>query len=350
MCADIDTKPALFSSSLEPPETKPETAAITSWGDSPADVELAERFRHSGWKRNRTLIYASLRRTMQTVSRITNFSSCGFCAFVYRTVQPPHRFRLGGSSCRDRFCIPCAIDRSRCLATNVLKALQDKPTRFLTLTLKQNTSSLADQLSRLYDCFQRLRSRSWWKHHVVGGCAFLEMKWSQRNDSWNVHLHCIVHGQYMPQREISSLWYKITGDSMIADVRFVHDPNRIGRYVTKYVSKPFNDTFVNRKPLLDEVITATRGRRLCLTFGTWRGIRLTESPNEGDWIALGTFHDVVSRALQGDRECIEAVYEICGEQAETILAAVQEARPPPDRKGDAKPQMTFAWTAMDVRE
>ena len=350
MCADIDTKAALFSSSLEPPETKSETAASASRGEFPEDIELAERFRHSGWKRNRTLIYASLRRTMQTVSRIVNFSSCGYCAFVYRTVQPPHRFRLGGSSCRDRFCIPCAIDRSRCLATNVLKALNDKPTRFLTLTLKQNTSSLADQLERLYDCFRRLRSRSWWKRHVTGGCGFLEIKWSEKNQHWNVHLHCIIHGQYMPQREISSLWYKITGDSMIADVRFVHDQGRIGRYVTKYVSKPFNDTFLNRKSLLDEVIVATRGRRLCLTFGTWRGILLTESPNEGDWIALGTFHDIVSRALHGDRECLEAVYEICGDQADSILAAVEEARAPPKQETVPMSQITFAWTAMDVRE
>lgn len=349
MCASIDTSPTLFNSQLESPETNPENSPQPSVGGIPDELELAERFRHSGWQRNRDLIYQSLRRTMQSVSRINAFSSCGYSAFIYRTVEPPHRFRLGGSSCRDRFCVPCAIDRSRCLATNVLTALHDKPTRFMTLTLKQSSCTLAETLVRLYDCFRRLRARSYWLSHVKGGCAFLEMKWSAMNDAWNVHLHCIVHGSYFPARNLSKMWYKITGDSMIVDVRFVHDHARIGRYVTKYVSKPFNNTFVNRSDLLDEVIVATRGKRLCITFGDWRGIRLTESPNDADWIALGTFHDVVSRALRGDRECLQAVHEICGDDAPSILAAVERARPPPLEPLPPPSQMIFAWPQPDSR-
>lgn len=343
----FDTSKIAFSSSLDRPETKLQTAAETPTGEYPDDAELAERFRHSGWRRTRLLIYQAFKRTEQSRSRLDNFADCGSQAFVYKATDVVCKYRLGGSSCRDRFCIPCAIDRSRCLATNVLKQLDGKPTRFITLTIKQTNAPLIEVLNKLYDCFRRLRARRIWKNSVVGGCAFIEIKWSTKHEAWNVHIHCIVHGSYIYQRYLSTEWYKITGTSMIADIRFVKDNRKVGQYVTKYVSKPFNDTFVNRSKLLDEVIIAVHGRRLALTFGDWRGIKLTESPNEHDWISLGSFHDVVTRAAQGDRECLAAIEAICRDNAPKIIEAVARAQPPPDQPKIVQQQLTFAWPAID---
>lgn len=336
----------LPSSSLERPETTVETDPLDPAGEFPTDATLSERFRHSGWQRTRKLVYAALKRTHQSVSRIVNFDSCGHTAFVYKSVEPDPTYRLGGSSCRDRFCVPCSIDRSRCLATNVLRELKDKVSRFITLTLKQDKRPLAETLTRISADFRKLRSRAWWKHHVEGGCGFIEVKWSEKNQDWNVHLHLVVHGIYIAQRELSREWHRITGDSSIVDIRFVHDNDRVGRYVVKYVSKPFNDTFINRPQLLHEVITAMVGRRLCLTFGDWRGIRLTESPNEKDWLCLGDFHDIVSRAVNGDLECVDAVRQICGENANAVMAALTKARPPPPIPRLSTGQVTFTWPAI----
>lgn len=349
MCNDTDTNPASLFPSLDRPELSVDPTSNAPPGDYPDDANLAETFRHSGWRRNRRLIHESLKRTYQSRSRIDNFADCGVHAYVYKTVDQPISYRLGGSSCRDRFCVPCSIDRSRCLATNVLNELKDKPTRFVTLTLKQTNQRVGDVLDRLTACFRRLRSRKWWNRHVLGGCGFIEIKWSNKTQDWNVHLHLIVHGEYMPQAELSRQWYAITGDSHIVDIRFVKDNHRVGRYVTKYVSKPFNDTFANRPELLDCVVRATQGKRLCLTFGDWRGLKLTESPNEHDWISLGTFHDVVSRAVDGDRECLEAVREICKSNADAIMAAVKKARPPPTDKPPTDTQLFFQWPAIDAR-
>ncbi len=349
MCDDVDTNPASLFTSLERPESNVEPVLSDTAGEYPDDTELAERFRHSGWRRNRTLIYESLTRTRQSWSRRQNFNDCGSNAYVYKTVEQPVSYRLGGSSCRDRFCVPCSIDRSRCLATNVLNELKGKPTRFVTLTLKQRREHVSVVLDRINNCFRRLRSRKWWKRHVVGGCGFIEVKWSTRTEDWNVHLHLIVHGRYMPQAELSREWYAITGDSHVVDVRFVKDNERVGRYVTKYVSKPFNDTFANRPELLDTVVRAMQGRRLCLTFGDWRGLKLTASPNDRDWVSLGTFHDVVSRAVDGDRECLEAVHEICKSNADVIMAAVKKARPPPIVKQPSDTQLLFQWPPIDPR-
>lgn len=349
MCTTDDTDPGLFDSSLEPPESKSQNGPGAMWAALPEDMELAERFRHSGWQRNRTLIYHSLRRTMQSVSRIMAFDSCGSAAYVYKRADDDAKFMLGGSSCRDRMCLPCQQDRSRVLATNVLDALKDKPSRFLTLTLKQTDASLSEQLDRLYSCFSKLRQRAFWKKHVVGGCAFFEIVYKPDVGRWNVHVHCIVHGSYMPQRELSSLWYKITGDSHIVDICFIRDANIVGRYVVKYVGKPFNNSFLNRPERLDEVIQALKKRRLCITFGDWRGVVLTRTVSEHDWISLGSFHDVASKAVDGDEESMAAMVAVCGENYAAILDRVKNARPPPITDVPWERQAIFEWPAVDPR-
>lgn len=349
MCHDRYTDNYDLLLQLERPETNLQNDLERKTGVLWDDYQLASNFRHNGWRRRRQQIFDSLNRTNQSTSRRENFAACGSTAYVYKAIDDPNVFRLGGSSCRDRFCIPCAIDRSRCLATNVLKTLGKRPARFVTLTLRQNDDRLHDTLDKLYDSFRRLRARSFWKRHVKGGCAFIEVLWSTRNNAWNVHLHAIVHGTYLNKYDLSKEWWKVTGDSFIVKVKLVEDNASVGRYVTKYVSKPFNDTFMGRTLLLDEVVAAMKNRRLSLTFGDWRGIKLTESPNERDWINLGTFHDVVTRALDSDRECLRAIQTICGERTHEVMNEVLRARPPPIIEPVRSIQLTFGWPAIDTR-
>ncbi len=270
-----------------------------------------------------------------------SFSDCGATAFVFQSLKAPYEYRLGGSSCRDRFCVPCARERSRVLATNVLDALAGKPVRFLTLTLKVNNGPLSAQIDRLYSCFTALRARSFWLKRVSGGCAFTEVKWSPSSSGWNVHVHCMVHGLYLPKSDLWRAWHAITGDSMIVDIRLVRDKGAIGRYVTKYISKPLSRTFLNRDSQLDELVKAMRGRRLCITFGDWRGIRLTQQPEPGDWINLGSFYDVVALALLDDPDSLTAIRQICGDRASEMLATFQRARPPPIPKLPIHEQLYF---------
>ena len=349
MCDKLATQWPRLLLQLDRPETKPEISLDGPPGVVPDDEMLASRFRHSGWKRRRQQIYDSLHRTDQTRSRIESFADCGSTAYVYRAIDDPNVFKLGGSSCRDRFCLPCAIDRSRCLAANVMKVLGKRDARFVTLTLRQNDDTLSEVIDKLYISFRRLRERRFWKRHVKGGCAFVEVLWSEDNQAWNVHLHAVVHGTYLPKHDLSREWYKVTGDSFIVKIKFVEDDKQVARYVAKYVSKPFNDTFMGRKQRLDEVVTGMMRRRLCLTFGDWRGIKLTESPNERDWISLGTFHDVVTRALENDRESLRAIQTICGERTHEVLDEVKRARPPPIEKPMRCDQLTFSWPAIDNR-
>lgn len=315
-------------------------------GTAGSGSDLSQAFRHRGWHRARTLVDASLRRTHQSVSRITAFQACGHGSYVYRTVDPPHKYRLGGSSCRDRFCIPCANDRSRVLAHNALAALGTEPVRFLTLTLKHSDEPLAAQLDRLYRCFSKLRQRSFWKRKVRGGAAFLETTWSDKSHAWHPHLHCLVHGKYLDRSPLSALWLQVTGDSMVIDVRLIRDRLVIARYVTKYVSKPLNNTFVNRPPLLDELVTATRRRRLCITFGDWRGIQLTADTSDREWESIGSFYHVCHEARRGDPFALEALRQICPGHEQHAIDALPIARPPPESPSHHRGQSVLQWDAF----
>ncbi len=334
---------------LEPPETKPKPLEALPGGGIPGETTVAETFRHSGWAHNRALVYSALKRTMQTVSRIVNFASCGTYAYVFQSLKAPYDYRLGGSSCKDRFCVPCAKDRSRVIATNVLDALQNKPVRFLTLTLKTNDGPLSTQIDRLYSCFTALRNRRFWRKRVYGGCAFTEVKWSTASKGWNVHIHCLLHGLYLPKSDIWRAWHKITGDSMIVDIKLVKDEKAIGRYITKYVSKPIDNSFLNRTELFDELLTSMLGRRLCITFGDWRGIKLTASPEPGNWINIGSFHDVLQSAYDGDVEALAAIRQICGAMTDELLRAAQLARPPPTEPEESQRQLYFQTFANNCR-
>ncbi len=332
---------------LEPPETNLPHLAKTDPGVPIGEFSLSEVFRHSGWAHNRGLVYAALRRTNQSVSRIHAFADCGSHAYVFQNLRPPFDFRLGGSSCKDRFCVPCARERSRVLAANVLTALSDKPVRFLTLTLRTNPGSLSAQVDRLYRCFTALRKRAFWRKRVFGGCAFTEVKWSPRHSAWNVHVHCMLHGLYLPKSDLWRAWYSITGDSLIVDIKLVQNKGCIAHYVTKYVSKPFSDSFLNRAPQFDELVRAMLGRRLCITFGDWRGIKLTESPTSGEWLQLGTFHDVVQQAANGDPDSLRAVRSICGDRTDEMLRTLRRARPPPVVPVHQARQLYFQGVASD---
>lgn len=336
-----------FLAPVHPPETNPEPYCIAPGGDSLPTPTLATAFRHSGWARTRTNVYEALQRTSQSWARRQAFASCGMFAYVYQSLDDPHHFRLGGSSCHDRYCLPCARDRSQILAENVLKVLDGQPARFITLTLRHADTPLRDQLDRLYRCFAKLRTRAAWRNAVIGGAAFLECKWIEATRQWHPHLHVVTHGKYFPREALKAEWFHVTGDSYVTDIRFIKEERQVAGYVTKYVSKPFDSTFINRPDQLDEHVHGMHRRRLCLTFGTWRGVQLTATPEPGAWVSLGSLESLCDQALQGHAVSLAALTHLYGTDMKALLDAARETRPPPPpHNATTHPiyiQATFPW-------
>lgn len=365
---------------LDPPETTPQPDSDFSRGASPAaessldplpvsdrliaDAQaqhhanqtegiifhphfLSISFRHSGWDHNRLLVYRALTRTDQPQSRQRNFANCGSDAYVLRSTENPNVYRLAGSACHDRFCLPCQQERSQTIARNVLDLVAKKRIRFLTLTLKASTDPLESQLHNLYSAFQALRRRKLWTDKVTGGVAFLEVTWSDTHNTWHPHFHVLIEGNYLPQQQLKTAWYAITGDSFVVDIRSVRDLRTAARYVTKYASKPFNNTFLNRQNQLDEIILALKGRKLLVAFGSWKSITLTDTPSEGSWEHVAPLETIIVNAAHGDSEANTILRNLTDKDLTPLFARAPPLAPVSPAKRPDISQLTFfaAWQA-----
>jgi len=145
---------------------------------------------------------------------------------------------------------------------------------------------------------------------VLGGAAFFEVTRSAETGLWHPHLHILVEGKYLPQEQLAGLWKDITGDSKIVDIRLVDQRKGVAEYVTKYVGSPFPADIYRDQDLLAEAMTAITGRRTCLTFGHWRGLKLTKLSTNDSWEPLAPLQEIRQRAQAGDPWAI-AVLQAC---------------------------------------
>ena len=313
---------------------------------------LSRRFRHSGWHHLRTYVWEALWRTRQTPARRNSFAECGHGAYVLRALDNPNKYRLAGSTCHDRFCTPCATERSRTIATNIAAKLAGSGCRFVTLTVREGADGLRPAIAHLYESFRKLQRKAFWSSRVTGGAAFLEVKWNQPSQRWHPHLHCLTHGKFIPQRDLSALWKTITGGSYIVDIRACKEASAITRYVTKYASKPLNTTYACDMDRLCEAVVALKGKRICITFGGWRSVLLTDHLDEDGWVQIDSLASIIDRASRGNVECRAILHSLNGQAAEHVLLVADEQRPRPPPPPDAtshNTQSAFGWSPIVIR-
>ena len=206
--------------------------------------------------------------------------------------------KIFGDSCRDRWCVMCCAQKqayAKDQAAMYIKSLTAP--RFLTLTLKNNESSLKHQVTFLQQSFSKLRNRAYWKKNVTGGIWFLEVKRGKNSEQWHPHLHILLDGNYMEQGRLSALWELVTFGSPIIYITRISDVDHAAFYVAKYSAKP---AVLKNMPLSDrmETIEALFRKRLCGTFGTAKCVTLTPPKIETDteWDYIGHHDDVVRKA------------------------------------------------------
>lgn len=288
-----------------PPEPNPQ-----------APTDYAEIFRHSGWRPYRERIRKALRKTAGvSPRRVAAFEFCGQDASVECRLIGIHNtpeYRIRSTKCHDRFCVPCAKERSNrvrdALAVHMYKRTNMS---LITLTLKHQVGDLTIILDRITRCFRALRTKKVWSSAVQGGCAIIETKVSTDDTAWNVHYHVLAETKYIRTGELAAAWLAITGDSHVVDIRRVQAHSGAIKYVTNYVTKGGDHSIVMSPKHLTQAIVAFTGRRLITTFGTWRGLQLMEKVDEHDeptlrteWRSCGTLDDLFRRAIGGDIEAI----------------------------------------------
>lgn len=261
-------------------------------------------FRHRGWLPLRRKVAAAIAREWPHSSRYERFLTCGTNAWVVKHPTNSSDYRVQADYCHDRWCVPCARQRARVLATNLAKATADRPCRFVTLTLHSGQESLSTLVHKLYRCFALLRRTNLWRAKVTGGAAIVEVVRGKQKNRWHPHLHVLVHGAFIPQRDLSAEWLRITHDSSIVDIRLARTEAEVTRYVTKYVSKPVPAGTAHDADLLHELVTALHKKRLCATFGTWQGLKLTDTGDPVEWLFVGSLASVRRDAAHGVRSAV----------------------------------------------
>lgn len=267
---------------------------------SPVAFPEEAAFRHSGWSARRRHIFEQLCRLRVGRHRLDRYANCGAqCRVAYSPARDA--WRLQAFYCRDRLCQPCGLARSTLIAANLCRHCHGRSTRFVTLTLRHSATPLRDQIDRLYRSLAALRRRVWFRNRVDGGVAILEVKIGA-DGLWHVHLHCLMEGSFLPQRELAAEWHAVTGDSFIVDVRAVGAALLEVRYVAAYAGKPLDASVCRDAGKLAEFIVAIKGRRLCHTWGSWRGLDLDAATDDGpdDWIPVAPLRDLLLDASRGD--------------------------------------------------
>lgn len=290
-CTGQPFGPPAPSSSLDLDESK-------SPRGSSADIA----FRHTWWLHDRRRICSALQSIFPHSKRLSRFRTCGDAAWVFRSLTHPSKLKVCSDTCRDRWCRACQRDRSRIIAANLRQRLANIPVRLITLTLRHRYQPLRHQVDRLLDSFRTLRRKPLWTEAIDGGVAFVEVTYNPRTNRWHPHLHILCVGRWIAQSDLSSTWDQITGGSFIVDIRTVADVDQLAAYVVKYASKPMNAALYRHPRKLREAIQALQSRHLCLTFGSFRGWRLTQQGDSDEWTNIGSLESFRIRALAGDSE------------------------------------------------
>ena len=246
---------------------------------------------------------------------LMNFWKCRTKAWVY--YYPDTKlFKIVSNSCRGRWCPMCKEARVSVVAHNCFEFLRkQKAVRFLTLTMEHSDLPLSEQIRRVKKCFIRLGRRVFWKKYVTGSIAFLHTKQNKEKTQYHVHLHIFITGSYVPQKQLSAEWLKVTGDSIIVYVQAPHTEKELRLSVNdfaRYAGCPTNLRMISKEHRL-EVVHAFQGIQTCWTTGVCRDVPLSPPKHkEGDskGVPVGRLYAIKKSGKAGDIKAFQVLFHI----------------------------------------
>jgi len=286
-----------------------------------ASKPAPEAWIHSGVRRQRSAVKAALWSMPGHGGRATRYENCGGNAWVIRKTDSPGTCKVECNQCGDRMCPTCSRLRQQTIRTQLAAAVEGKTVSMITLTLKHRQEKLCDTIKRLTDGFRELRRTVLWKNCVSGGAGVMEIKRNHKTRMWHVHYHLIAEHKFIPQWQLSMAWMTATGDSQIVDIRRIKDARTGVNYVTKYLTKGIEMSTYDDQEELQDYIGGIHGTRMITTFGSWRGIKLSQAEadpleepfDRSQWEQVDTLDNITARALAGSKEDID-ILNACGLQ------------------------------------
>jgi hypothetical protein len=153
--------------------------------------------------------------------------------------------------CDNRVCGKCGSSRWSRTVKSLKKRIFDNmdwhEVRFMTLTVENTDELTSADVSDLRDAFSKLKRREFFDKRIRGGVYSIECNYT---DSWNLHMHVVYEGSYIPQDRLSEAWSDLTG-SPIVDIRRSNDKDSDAEELAKYITKQ-PDVSSNNSEIIDE--------------------------------------------------------------------------------------------------
>lgn len=271
---------------------------VREW-DPPTPQPREVLWRHGHWIKRRERVREAISKSTRPEKRIARFDSCGAHGVVEWSPSRK-KARCTCWHCHDRLCQPCMASRRRDIMQIVKNNTKGKRARFVTLTLAHSDASLKDEMRRLRKSFTKLRRSKLWRTYVEGGICVPETKIG-KDGKWHHHMHMVTTGEYLDQAALSKAWQQATGDSVVVDIQFCSKLEETVWYITKYVTKPIDQTILEEPDKLIEFVDAIKGTRCFQTFGDWvSDAEDHEDPNENDWKPICTIPDLMRARDAGE--------------------------------------------------
>ncbi len=285
--------------------------------DLPDDPEVA--WRHRDWQPTRRRVYRALHAAGLSDRTLARFAWCGCAAWVEKHPTEEHRYRVRCQKCKNRWCLPCAREKARRLWRQITAYCEGRAVRLITLTIRHQAQPLRVQVDWLLQSFAKLRKRRLWKDNITGGIAVLEVHHNGGRTGWHPHLHILAEGAFINQRDLAVAWHTCTTTSYVVDIRAPSSGPRAVSYVLKYLSRPLHKKISHNPTLLAEAVEALHNRKLLITFGTWRDLRLTDpDPEPVDWTPVAPLAEILRKAANGDTEARRILAQISGPQLSDV--------------------------------
>ena len=123
-----------------------------------------------------------------------------------------HTWGKAANSCGVRLCPHCAHQKAATVGETVKGHIVGKTNLRYVVLSERNSKNLKQGVDSLYAAWDRLRRSVFWKRHVVGCIAVLEVTYSEKRKDWHPHLNILMEGEYIPFQQLKLKWMKATQD------------------------------------------------------------------------------------------------------------------------------------------
>lgn len=241
-------------------------------------TSLVNPYRHISASHQKNAVYRAFTEAGAN-DKAESFMRCGEDVYILECERCGHRHKVQ-YNCKLRVCRTCAGVKMAAHMKKYLPyvlSMKAGDIRSGMLSIK-NVDDLKKGVQRIRRCFANLRHRKYYKARILGGVYGLEAK-PGYDGKWNVHLHFLYHGKFIPQARLSDDWKEITKGSFIVWIGRHEDPRHALQEAIKYVTKGVqpDDAQWTAKSLV-EFVMALSDVRMVQAFGSFLGEAAEKAP------------------------------------------------------------------------